>query len=60
MKNGMFPCAFFGLRLGLLLLRVWTTQGGTCTAVLTMLYDLSEAACERTGLWRGDLAGGMK
>jgi hypothetical protein len=48
---GMFPCAAFGLRLGLLL-RVWDHTGGKRTAVLRMLCDLGEAA------WKERACGG--
>ena len=56
---GMFPCAAFGLRLGLLL-RVWGPHRGGTYRGAKDAVRLGRGCMERTGLWRGDLAGGMK
>jgi hypothetical protein len=52
--NRHVSLCLFGLRLGLLL-----TQGGTYRGAKDAVR-LGRGCMERTGLWRGDLAGGMK
>jgi len=56
----MFPCAAVRAAARPAAAAALDHTGGERTAVLRMLCDLGEAAWNRTGLWRGDLAGGMK